>query len=149
MIRPARGSDLDEVASLDAAAFGTDAWSRGQVADELAAATRTVLVAETDGAVVAWASIVVAGDDADLTRIAVAADARRRGIARRLLDTAVAAAVGRGATRMLLEVADDNEPALGLYRAGGFEEIARRPRYYGSGADAVVMQRRLRDEEED
>ena len=52
-----------------------------------------------------------------------------------------------GATRLFLEVADDNVAARGLYERTGFDPIGRRKAYYagadGSRTDAVVMSRDL------
>ncbi len=71
----------------------------------------TVLIDDLD----AYGTISVAGDVADLERIAVMPSRRRQGVARQLLDALCAAAGAQGATRMLLEVAADNEAALGFY----------------------------------
>ena len=98
------------------------------------------MAAEHDDAVVGYASAAVIADVADLTRIAVRPAARRSGSARALLDALLEQAAERGAERMMLEVADTNEPALGFYVASGFVEIARRRDYYGRGVDAVVME---------
>ncbi len=38
-----------------------------------------------------------------------------------------------------LEVAADNQPALKLYQKMGFQEAGRRPKYYSSGADAIIL----------
>jgi ribosomal-protein-alanine N-acetyltransferase len=47
------------------------------------------------------------------------------------------------AKRIFLEVAEDNEAALALYRKLGFQEVGRRKRYYarrdGEPADALTM----------
>ena len=52
-------------------------------------------------------------------------------------------ATSQGATRMALEVAVDNAPAIALYRALGFVTVGRRKGYYaraGGGAiDAAIM----------
>ena len=40
---------------------------------------------------------------------------------------------------LLLEVREDNRPAIAFYAARGLVEIDRRPRYYRDGATAVVM----------
>jgi len=48
-----------------------------------------------------------------------------------------------GAHRMLLEVRPDNEPAVALYRRLGFQPVATRRDYYGSGHHALVLQRSL------
>lgn len=141
MIRPASADDADALASLEHDVFGADAWSPRQVMDELAGPTRHVVVAETEGKVYGYATISVAGDVADLTRIVVAESARRRGTATALLDAVHTAAAGAGAERILLEVAESNAPARDLYRVRGYTEISRRRAYYVNGDDAIVLAR--------
>jgi ribosomal-protein-alanine N-acetyltransferase len=55
----------------------------------------------------------------------------------------VAGAAARGATRLFLEVADDNAAALALYARAGFSEAGRRPGYYarpdGVRQDALIL----------
>ncbi|MFA4893699.1 GNAT family N-acetyltransferase, partial [Brevundimonas sp.] len=52
-------------------------------------------------------------------------------------------AAARGARRLFLEVAEDNEAARALYGRAGFSEAGRRPRYYaradGSRRDALLL----------
>jgi ribosomal-protein-alanine N-acetyltransferase len=85
---------------------------------------------------------VVAGE-AEVLTLAVAPAARRRGVARGLLDAALARAIAAGAERAFLEVAEDNEGAIALYRGAGFTGVGRRPGYYvrgpGSSVDALVL----------
>ena len=140
MIRPVTRDDADAIVAIEREAFGDDAWSDTLVDLELTAPGRVVVAAEQDDALVGYASAAVIADVADLTRIAVMPNARRTGIARTLLDSLRVEAAERGAERMMLEVADTNEPALGFYAASGFTEIARRRNYYGRGIDAVVME---------
>ena len=140
MIRPATSDDADAIVAIEREAFGADAWSPALVDLELIAPGRVVLAAEQDDAVVGYASAAVIADVSDLTRIAVRSHARRAGVARGLLGALLAQAVERGAERMMLEVDEANEAALGLYTAVGFREVARRPDYYGRGVDAVVME---------
>lgn len=136
-------SDVDALVALEQAAFGAEAWSASGLADELGRADRIVLVDADVHAVTGYVDVSVAADVADLLRVAVDPSARRRGLATTLLGAATAEAVGRGAERMLLEVAADNEPALALYRRRGFVELVRRRGYYAGGRDAVVMERVL------
>ena len=140
MIRRATRDDAGAVLAIERAAFGDDAWSDVLVELELVAPGRLVLIAEQDDGPVAYASAAVVADVADLTRVAVAPTARRSGLGRTLLTDLLGRVAALGAGRMMLEVADANEPALGLYRAVGFVEIARRRDYYGRGRDAVVME---------
>ncbi len=141
-LRPAGPGDVAAVAALETAVFAGDAWSEPLVREELTGPGRRAVVAE-DGGVVAYAVTLTAGDVVDLQRIAVHPRLRRQGLARRLLGHLLAVAVEDGGRRMLLEVAAVNDAALAFYTAEGFEEIARRRRYYRDGSDAVVMQRSL------
>ena len=140
MIRPATPDDAAVIAAVESEAFGDTAWSAALVDLELTAPGRIVVAAERDDTLVGYASAAVIADVADLTRIAVTPHARRAGVARELLDALLEQAADRGAERMMLEVADTNEPALGFYAASGFTEVARRRHYYSGGVDAVVME---------
>ncbi len=93
--------------------------------------------------VVGYVVVSVAGDVAELQRIAVDPTRRRGGVASRLLADVTRLALADGAERLLLEVREDNAGALAFYAARGFTELARRPRYYRDGATAVVLERPL------
>jgi ribosomal-protein-alanine N-acetyltransferase len=140
-IRPATAGDLDAVVELEQNCLGADAWSRGLVEQGIAAALPTVsyLVAEVDGVVVGHAVASAAGDDAELQRIAVDPAHRRRGLAGELLAAVESRAAADGATRLLLEVREDNATAAAFYESRGFVEVGRRRGYYRDGAAAVVL----------
>lgn len=144
MIRTAAAADARALAALEAAAFGAEAWSESGLRDELARADRIVLVDRDVDTVTGYVDVSVAADVADLLRVAVDRAARRHGRATALIDAATVEAARRGAERMLLEVAADNDPALALYQRHGFVELVRRRGYYAGGRDAVVMERALR-----
>lgn len=143
MIRPADDGDLAALVELEREAFGQGAWSAATLREELALPDRIVLVDERDGVTTGYVDVGVVADVADLHRVVVDAAHRRHGVASGLVGSASTAAADRGATRMLLEVADDNAPALALYAAHGFEPIARRHGYYGPGRDALVLEAAL------
>ena len=140
MIRAATPDDVDTIAAMEREVFEADAWSGSLVDLELVAPGRVIVVAEHEGAVVGYASAAVIADVADLTRIAVKWADRREGVGTALLVALLDSAAERGAERMMLEVADTNEPALAFYVVSGFVEIARRRDYYARGVDAVVME---------
>lgn len=82
-------------------------------------------------------------DEAEILTLAVRPSARRGGLGGRLVGEGVLAAAARGAARVFLEVAEDNEPARALYAKAGFVEAGRRPGYYaapdGSRRDALLL----------
>lgn len=86
-------------------------------------------------------------DEAELLTIAVAPDARRRGLGRALVQAFEQTAVSRGASQAFLEVAATNAAAIALYRAAGFEQVGLRPGYYrdadGNRIDALVLQKKF------
>jgi ribosomal protein S18 acetylase RimI-like enzyme len=61
-----------------------------------------------------------------MANIAVDADHRRSGIARRLVEASLDHARQRGATEVLLQVRHDNQPALALYDGMGFKSLTTR-----------------------
>jgi ribosomal-protein-alanine N-acetyltransferase len=134
VIRPATVEDVPAVAALEASVFGVDAWSEAQVEEELTGPRRRAWVHDGLGYVI----LLVGQDVVDLQRIAVTPAARRQGIARALLDIALASVPGR----MLLEVSAANSTAIAFYASAGFVEVDRRQRYYRDGTDAVVMERK-------
>ena len=138
--RSATPHDAGAIAEMEQVVFESGAWSENSVDLELMAPGRVVVVAEHENALVGYASAGVIADVADLTRIAVRPADRREGVGTALLAALLEAAAERGAERMMLEVADTNQPALAFYVVSGFVEIARRRDYYGRGADAVVME---------
>jgi ribosomal-protein-alanine N-acetyltransferase len=137
MMRPAGPDDVEAIAEIEQACFGASAWSETLVRDEVTGARHHVLV---DGDLRAYGAISLAGEVADLDRIAVVPDARGHGLARELLAELLDRARDLGAERMLLEVAADNTAAIGLYESCGFDTISTRKAYYPDGADALVME---------
>lgn len=137
-----RRATLDDLPALSAIA-ATSAMSSFDGA-YLSRDTVTVLAAQDGGRVVAFAIISCVVDESELYAIAVHPSARRRGIARSLLEVALLSARARGATIMHLEVRASNRPARTFYSVEGFEESGLRPRYYGDGEDAILMRRIIR-----
>jgi predicted GNAT family N-acyltransferase len=96
------------------------------------------LVGVQDGRVVATCRVLHDGDTAKLGRMAVAASARRRGIASRLLAAAEAHARTAGAARIALAA---QTGALALYERAGY--AARGERFLDAGIEHLMMDKRL------
>lgn len=152
-----RAEHIDALMPYERAMFGTEAWTANGYRSELADTDRRFyLVAEADartggpGAstttaeLLGWAGVMVVADSAEILTVGVVPAARRRGIARRLLDGLLAEACQRSAAEAFLEVRVDNDAAQALYASAGFAEVGLRRGYYDGGrVDAVVMRREL------
>ncbi|MBK0420714.1 ribosomal protein S18-alanine N-acetyltransferase [Leucobacter sp. CSA2] len=140
-IRPAGASDLDAIWAIESAEFGSDAWSREMMRDELTAPHRSYFaLVDGAGAVQGYAGLLVVGDEGDVQTIAVAPAARGAGHGRLLMGALLDVARERSVHQVFLEVRADNPVARGLYESLGFAEIGVRPRYYQpDGVDAIVM----------
>jgi ribosomal-protein-alanine N-acetyltransferase len=145
--RRMREDDLPRVMEIERAAF-SHPWSEDLVRRELSHEFSTVLLATDAGGagerIVGFAVTWLVHDELHVLNVAVAPEARRRGVAGALLDEAEARAGEKGARVAMLEVRRSNSPAIGLYRARGYRDVAVRPRYYAEdGEDALVMDKPL------
>jgi ribosomal-protein-alanine N-acetyltransferase len=102
--------------------------------------TRFYIVARVRRRVVGYAGLMVFGDEAHVTNIAVDPDVHRRKVASRLLFALITEARRRGATACTLEVRVANHAAQGLYHQFGFAPVGIRKNYYAeTGEDALIM----------
>lgn len=136
--RALRAADLDTLAELETHGFDVP-WSREALTAELAKATTRSWCFEDDDGLAAYALFQVVADEAELLRIAVDPEQRRRGLGRRLLDHALEELAAEGVSTCHLEVRADNTAAHGLYRRLGFEITGRRRVYYRDGCDALLF----------
>ncbi len=142
VIRRAEKSEAPVLAALERQAFGDRGWGAAGVAGGFGAAGVEILFcSQASSAPVGFAIWRAAPGEAELLSIGVAPQARRGGAGAALLDAVIRAAAGADA--IYLEVDPANRAAMALYARAGFEETARRKAYYRSGADAVLMSKRL------
>jgi ribosomal-protein-alanine N-acetyltransferase len=148
-IRPGTAADSPAIEQLSATAFDRgfrEAWNARQVAQVLGAPGGFLLVAHGPQ-LVGFALCREAADECELLLCAVATGHRRAGIARALLDEALAEARARGVVRMFLEVRESNLPARRLYEQAGFTPVGLRPGYYrsvtGQSVAAITLSRTL------
>lgn len=85
----------------------------------------------------------IAADEAEILTILVLPPYRRHGLAGRLLDAVIGNLRMQGVGKLFLEVALSNEAALELYTKVGFIQVGRRPHYYASGGDALLLAKDL------
>ena len=148
-LRGAVSADVDQLDRLEELVFGGQAVriSRRQWRYLATRAGNRTLIAECDGEL-AGALVLTGRTGGRVLRIysiAVHPSARRRGIARQFLDEAERQARHGGFAALHLEVARDNQAAIALYRAAGYETLEVLRGYYGDGEDGLRMEKRIRD----
>lgn len=97
--------------------------------DMLAHAERDICLGTGDP-LIGLTIIRAAADQAEILTIVTCPDHRGTGIGKALLSSGEAAAIEQAVNILFLEVAEDNEPAIALYRSASFEPIGKRPAYY-------------------
>ncbi len=137
MIRPMTAADVPVVAGMEREIY-PQPWSARVFYDELARHDRRYFVAETDAGVLGYGGLMLVGDDAHITTLAVAPAARQQGIGKRLMLELVEAALDTGARHLTLEVRVSNVGARELYRRFGFAPVGLRKHYYVN-EDALIM----------
>jgi [ribosomal protein S18]-alanine N-acetyltransferase len=143
----ATAADAPAMAAVHAASFD-EAWDAGEIGSVLEGPGGFGLVVRDPqtGAVAGFILARTVADEAEVLTLAVDPLRRRSGIGRALVEAVALNAAAAGARSLFLEVASDNEAALGLYRAAGFARVGQRPGYYRRGAgavDALVLRRDL------
>ena len=81
-------------------------------------------------------------DEAEILSIGVTPDWQRQGVGKRLLQRFFDYGASRNMAKAVLEGAEDNVPALGLYRDFGFAEFGRCKDYFKKGnhkINAIMM----------
>ena len=142
-VRRMRQEDVERVVEVEKDGFAHP-WSAELLRRELYHDWSVSLVAteERDGAerVIGFIVFWLVHDEVHVLNVATALQARRRGIARVLMDEAAARGRERKARVCTLEVRRSNLPAITLYRSLGYRQVGIRTNYYvDEGEDAIVM----------
>lgn len=137
--------DIPTLVVLDKEYFPYSPWSVAQFKEEFAGipSTRFFELAISDNQIVGYAGVFAPGPDAvaDILTVTVIDSYRRQGIAKKLISDIESYCQTKGSSVIMLEVAADNTGAIALYEDLGYSQISIRSNYYGTGKDALVMQK--------
>lgn len=125
-LRRATPGDADEIGRLLRAAFG---WAPHNLPEALAADDEPTTLVAFDGVAVGTLRITRDGKVGGVYGLAVDPQWQGRGIGRDVLRRVCRQLRADGAARVALEVAVDNEHALGLYTSLGFVPVATEDYY--------------------
>lgn len=140
--------DLDQVLTIEQACFPRG-WNRSHFQAELASERASCVVVEQDGRVAGYLCLTVLLDEAEILDVAVDPALQGRGIGAQLVQWACDEAIQRGARLLLLEVRATSQPAIALYERFGFQQTGLRKAYYEDNIDAVLMDKKLMEEDVD
>lgn len=151
VVAPADARHLDALMAVMRASFDPafgEAWSALQLGGTLALDSSFARQAlDIAGVAQGFTLCRSAGPEVELLLIAVHPGSRGSGVGEALVREVCVNAQLRGASELFLEVRDNNEAALRLYRKAGFLEVGRRPDYYtgvtGVRFGAITMRRQL------
>ena len=128
---------------LDKKCIGADGWSAESFKSEVEKENGVVICCYADCCVVGLICGYFAGDEADITSVAVDEDYRHNGIALQLLQE-FEKNLPEYISEIFLEVRESNIPAISLYEKCGFEKLSVRKNFYENPSEnAVVMVKKL------
>ena len=140
-IREMSALDIGEVAALEAEVFSMP-WSAQGFEDTLCREDVLFLVACEADQVLGYVGVYCTADEGEITNVAVAPSARRRGVGQELLADLIRRLAQKKIYRIVLEVRVSNEPAIRLYEKQGFVTMGTRKNFYEKPTeDAYVMVR--------
>jgi ribosomal-protein-alanine N-acetyltransferase len=138
-IRSAILADVEAMAAIERRAF-SDPWSEASFREALTSAWTFGIVAQTGRGVAGYLIAREVAGTGEVLNLAVAPEARRRGIGGALLEAGLVALRHRRVTEVFLEVRESNRSAQALYLGRGFRPVGQRAAYYRNPReDALVL----------
>lgn len=137
--------DSEALAALHGACF-SNGWDAVDFDGYLRSETEDVIGGFIRGALSGLAVARTVIDQSDILTIGIEPAHRGKGHAASLLAAAERVIKARGSTIVFLDVAEDNVPAIALYRRAGYVQHGRRSGYYRrpeSRMAALLFQKRL------
>jgi ribosomal-protein-alanine N-acetyltransferase len=140
-------SHLEEVLTIESMSY-TNPWVadafRHELEENAFSRPRVAMTVATPSVVVGYCISWIVFEQVHIQNLAVHPRHRRVGLARHLLERAIAEGVEAGAHSAQLEVRRSNHAALKLYQSLGFGVVGERQDYYSHPReDAVLLHRDL------
>ena len=136
-LRPMLQGDIPAVLEIERATYTTP-WSEQVFRDELRQPGRSYVVAMDGNELIGYGGVLLLGEDAHITTVAVAEDQQGRRLGTRLMLELVEAALRKNARHLTLEVRFSNNRAQSLYTRFGMAPVGVRKNYYVD-EDALIM----------
>ncbi len=146
MLRTATPTDLEAIYRVEIACFKEHRFRKDHVDWILRNDRARTLVAQgEDGRLEGVIMLLFEGPSCRVLSVATMPESRRRGLGTEMMRVAEAEALGRGCTRIRLEVSTQNYAAIEFYRGLGYKTDGVLYGYYSWGEDAYSMTRVFAD----
>ncbi len=144
IVRPATAADIPVMMALERGAATAAHWMPAEYERifTLGQTPRVALLIHEGGEVLGFLVARALGSDWEIENVAIAAEARRRGLGLRLISEFLNVAHSRSASAVFLEVRESNIAARALYQKAAFRQVGRRQAYYNHPVEDAVVYRR-------
>lgn len=135
-------ADVPFISRLEEETFSMP-WSEASFLQMIEQEDARYFVAEEDGQLLGGCGLLLIAGEGNITNVAVAKEARRRGVGTGLLRHLLSEGDQEGLSAYTLEVRVSNTAAIGLYQKLGFVSEGIRPNFYEKPVeDAMIMWKR-------
>ena len=134
--------DVPFISRLEEETFSMP-WSADSFLEMISKEDARYYVAEEDGRLLGGCGVLMIAGEGNITNVAIAPEARNRGIGTAMLQHLMAEGNQEGLTAYTLEVRVSNAAAIHVYEKLGFESAGIRPGFYEKPAeDAEIFWKR-------
>lgn len=134
-------SDLDNIKDILETQFD-NFWNKKILEEELSNSSSKYIVAKAKDEIVGFAGLKIIFDEADIMNIVTKKSYRNQGIGSLLLENLITISHKLNLNSINLEVNEENNEAIHLYKKFGFQELGIRKNYY-KNKNAIIMKKEL------
>lgn len=133
-------SDLDSIKDILSSDFD-DFWNYNILKEELESETSNYIVAKNGlNQIVGFGGYKILVDNADIMNIVTKKSCRKNGVGTLILQNIIDLIKSQNINHIILEVNENNIPAINLYKKFDFITIAERKKYYNGTDNAIIME---------
>lgn len=133
-------SDLDSIKDILSSDFD-DFWNYNILKEELESETSNYIVAKNGlNQIVGFGGYKILVDNADIMNIVTKKSCRKNGVGTLILQNIIDLIKSQNINHIILEVNENNIPAINLYKKFDFITIAKRKKYYNGTDNAIIME---------
>ena len=142
VIENVKQDQIDQILELEKICF-SEPWTREMLLSQMPDESHIFLIAEQGGRVLGYVGLMHVLDEGYISNVAVAPDARRRGIGKGLITELQRRAVENKLAFITLEVRESNLSAIELYKKCEFFRVGLRKNYYENPRENAVLMTKL------